>query len=152
MCCSLRPENKTGADEVSIYENSSNGVLPSPPPLCSDTLIVISEGCFYDSLPPHARDCFKTDSAPFLPHPFFFADPASSCGCYSASSCGCYCKYKSIMHFSFLIWPSVAVNVLHFLFHAIHGLGRGYRKNRNVIYLIYMFRTNVHCGFLGMSM
>ena len=33
---------KSGADEVPIYQSSSNGVLPSSSPLCSDILNVIS--------------------------------------------------------------------------------------------------------------
>ena len=45
--------------------------------------------------PPNASDDFKTDSAPFLPHSYFFAGPTCS------SSCGCYCTCKSITHFFF---------------------------------------------------
>ena len=71
-------------------ESSSRRVFLRPPPP-----------------PPHASDGFKADSAPFLPHFFFVADPTYSCGC--------YCKYKSITIF-FSISPSVAVKFFIFWF------------------------------------
>ena len=45
--------------------------------------------------PPHDSNGFTTDSTPFLPHSFFFADPAYSC----------------LSRFFFSISPPVAVNI-----------------------------------------
>ena len=58
--------------------------LPSEAPESDHKNIVYAQECFYDS-PPHAGDGFKTNSASFFPHSFFFAGPPCSCGL--------YCKY-----------------------------------------------------------
>ena len=51
--------------------------------------MVVSQGSISTIAPPNASDGFKTDSALFLLHFFFFfADPTYSCGC--------DCIYKSI--------------------------------------------------------
>ena len=87
--------------------------LPGRPSVVVVILIVILE-CFYDN--PHGSDGFKTDPAPFFPRFFFFA--GLTCSCES------YYNFKRITYFSFSIWPyCVTVNILHFLLHAIDGLG-----------------------------
>ena len=35
--------------------------------------------------------------------------------------------------FCFSIWPPVVVNIRYFLFHAIDGLGGGYRRNTSLV-------------------
>ena len=83
--------------------------------------------------PPHARDGFKTDSTPFLPHSLFLAGSTCSCEC---------CKRKSITHLFFSVWPPVAVNIVYFLIHVIERWGGGYRKNTRGRSTSYRYRSD----------
>ena len=85
--------------------------------------------------PPHATDGFKTDSAPFLPHSFFLlVRPVHED----------VIVHTSLSRLCFLIWPPVAVNILYFLVHAIHGLGGGYRRN-TLSHTHYWYEVDVEC-------
>ena len=70
--------------------------------------------CFYDDTPPpHASDGFKTDSAPFLPHSFYFllTRPVHVDVIINTSLSRVFCS----------IWPPIAVNILYFQVYTIGG-------------------------------